>query len=289
MYIAAALAAIIASISPFWGLIFIISFCGKYLEKRNLFLAFFWIATIILLATKAIEIITFFDVIIGVGLSTFIYFLTFQKSGDYVKSFLSAFAVITGFSIARQLFLGNVLVENINFLIENYKQFINTAMQNNPENLELSLAVLDSTKDVFLKYYTSIWITSLTFGLYFGTLLFSRRMPVKWQHKKISMPYFFIYLLILAMIIFILPNWKTTGINAMVILAPIFLIQGISILDFFWGEFFRRSKLLLFLLIISMVVNIPILILVGLIGLLDIWFDFRKIRIMEDINENHSG
>jgi uncharacterized protein YybS (DUF2232 family) len=103
------------------------------------------------------------------------------------------------------------------------------------------------------------------------------------------MPYFFIYLLILAMIIFILPNWKTTGINAMVILAPIFLIQGISILDFFWGEFFRRSKLLLFLLIISMVVNIPILILVGLIGLLDIWFDFRKIRIMEDINENHSG
>jgi len=42
-------------------------------------------------------------------------------------------------------------------------------------------------------------------------------------------------------------------------------------------------------LIFSMALNIPILILVALVGMLDIWFDFRKIRVMEENDENHSS
>jgi uncharacterized protein YybS (DUF2232 family) len=66
-------------------------------------------------------------------------------------------------------------------------------------------------------------------------------------------------------------------------IAPLFLIQGISNLDFYWGDFFKRSKILLFLLVVSMVFNYFILILVALIGLTDIWFNFRKID-MEEID-----
>ena len=64
------------------------------------------------------------------------------------------------------------------------------------------------------------------------------------------------------------------------------LIQGISILEFYWGDFFKKSKFLLFLLIFSMVFNYFILILVALIGLTDIWFNFRKIY-MEEIDGNN--
>jgi predicted membrane protein DUF2232 len=289
VYILAALAAFIASISPFWGLIFIISFCGKYLNKRNLFLAIYGIFAVVLFAIKVIEITTFADIVVGVGLATFLYFLVFSRTLNYLYAILAAFVTNVIYAVIRHFLLGTVLQANIAKLIEGYKQYINTSMQNNPDNLEMALAILNSTEEIFSKFYIGIWIVSITFAIYFGTILLSRKMTIKWQHRKISMPFFFIYLLIVALVLFILPNMKSTGINALAVLAPRFLIQGISILDFFWGDFFKKSKFLLFLLIISMVFNYFILILVALMGLLDIWFDFRKIRTMEEIHENHSS
>ena len=58
-------------------------------------------------------------------------------------------------------------------------------------------------------------------------------------------------------------------------------------MDFYWGKFFKKSKFLLVLLIISIIINIPIIILIVLMGVADIWFNFRKIHIMEEIDENH--
>ncbi|MDO9578032.1 MAG: DUF2232 domain-containing protein [Candidatus Cloacimonadales bacterium] len=289
MYIVAVLAAIIASISPFWGLIFIISFCGKYLNKRNLLLLIFACAAVILFAVKSIDITKFADVIFGVGLAAFLYFLIFTKTLNYLYSILAAYVINLIYAVIRHFLLGNILKANIAHLMEIYKQFISSSMQDKPENLQMALALINSTEEIFAKFYIGIWIVSMTFAVYFGTMLLSRKTMIKWQHRKIGMPFFFIYLLIIALVLFLLPNMKTTGINALAILAPIFLIQGISILDFYWGDFFKRSRFLLFLLIISMVFNYFILILVALIGLLDIWFDFRKIRTMEEIHENHSN
>jgi len=289
VYLLAALAAIIATISPFWGLIFIISFCGKYLNKRNLLFVVFGSTAVIMFATNIIEITTFADILVGVGLTVFLYFLVFTKTMSYLHSILTAFIINIIYATIRYFLLGDILKANLAQVIEGYKQFLNSSMQENPENLEMALAIMNSTEEIFSNYYVGIWIVSMTFAAYFGSMLLSRKMMIKWQHRKISMPFFFIYLLIIALVLFILPDMKITGINALAILTPIFLIQGISILDFYWGEFFKKSKFLLFLLIFSMVFNYFILILVTLMGLLDIWFDFRKIRIMEDIDESHSS
>lgn len=289
MYIIAVLAAIIASISPFWGLIFIISFCGKYLNQRNLLLVIFGFMAVILFAAKIIDITTFADIVFGVGFAAFLYFLAFTKTMSYLHSILTAYVTNVIYAVIRHFLLGNILNANVAKLMEGYKQIINSSMQSNPENLEMTLAILNSTEEIFAKFYIGIWIVSMTFAVYFGTMLLSRRTMIKWQHRKIAMPFFFIYLLIIALVLFLLPNMKTSGINALAILAPIFLIQGISILDFYWGDFFKKSRFLFFLLIISMVFNYFIHILVALMGLLDIWFDFRKIRTMEEIHESNSS
>ena len=289
MYLVAALAAFIATISPFWGLIFIISFCGKYLNKRNLFLVVFGITAVIMFAAKMINITTFADLVFGVGLTAFVYFIVFTKTMSYLRSILASYLISISYAIIRHFLLGSILKANIAEAIEGYKQFLNSSMQDNPENLEMALAIMNSTKEIFSNYYVGLWIVSMTFAVYFGSMLLSRKMMIKWQHKRNRMPFIFIYMLITALVLFILPDMKITGINALAILAPIFLIQGISILDFFWGEYFKKSKFLLFLLIFSMVFNYFILTLVALIGLLDIWFDFRKISIMEEIDESHSS
>ena len=282
------LAAIIAAFSPFWGLIFILSFCGKYLSRKNIFLAVFAIAAIALLAAGIIDLASFADIICGVGLAVFLYCFVFLKTASYLSALLAGYGMNIVYAVLRSFLLRDIMKTNLAQVIESYRQFLDSTLQNKPENLEMMLAILNSMEEIFSKYFIGIWIVSITFGLYFGTLLFSQKTGFKWQHNKIGMPFFFIYLLIIALLLFILPGMRTAGINALATLTPIFLIQGISILDFFWGDFFRKSRFLLYLLIVSMVFNYFILILVALVGLLDIWFDFRKIRTMEEIHESHS-
>ncbi len=289
MYVVAIIAAFIAAISPFGGMIFTLAYGGKYREHISRFLFAMLFASALMLIIGIVEIVTFSDIILGIAIAVFIYFYVFRKTGNYQIAFLSAYIFNVFYAALRQMLLGAQIAENVNRAAAVYRQILESSFQNNPQQTEIAQQFVELSQQIFTRYYIGIWAVTIALGLYLGTLLVSRSNEFKWQHKSIRMPFETIYFLLAALILFLIPNSRELGINALAILAPLFLIQGISILDFFWGNFFKKSKILLFLLIISMVFNYFILSLIALIGLLDVWFDFRKINNMEDIDESHTS
>ncbi|MCF7792601.1 MAG: YybS family protein [Candidatus Cloacimonetes bacterium] len=289
MYVVAVLAAFITSLSPLGGMIFTLAYGGKYRENITRFLTVFLATGILLFITKIVDVVTFTDIFLGVGIAAAIYFFVLRKTGNYLFSILAAYGFDAIIAIIKKIAFGSIILDNINIALNTYQKLMESSFQNNPEQMDLGLQLMETTRQIFEQYYVGIWMLSIIVGLYLGTLIISKNSEIKWQHRFIQLQYESIYFVIAALILFVIPKWRILGMNALLILAPLFLIEGISILDFYWGDFFKKTKFLLFLLIISMVFNYFILSLIALIGLLDIWFDFRKIRNTEDIDETNSS
>ena len=87
------LSAVISAFSPFWGLIFIFAFGVKYQEgpKSLRLYGIFLITVILLLLGKLIDVISFSDIIVGVGLTSYIYFRILSQRYDYVTSIFGVF------------------------------------------------------------------------------------------------------------------------------------------------------------------------------------------------------
>ena len=286
MILLAVISVVIATLSPFWGLIFIIAFSGKYQKNRNIFNYVFFGFVILLFLVKLVDIITFMNLFIGVGLTSVLFLWSLRRTLNFINAIISVFFLNIVYAVLRMIVFGKQYAELITEVIVTYKEFVTQSFQDNAEQLTLALDFTDTFQQLFTKYYVGIWVFTIVFAMYIGSIFLSKKGNLVWEHRKIQMPYYLIYILIASLAGFLLPNTRTSGINALIMIAPLFLIQGISIVDFYWGDFFRRSKILLFLLIVSMVFNYFILMLVALIGLIDIWFNFRKID-MEEIDESN--
>ncbi|MCF7858261.1 MAG: YybS family protein [Candidatus Cloacimonetes bacterium] len=286
MILIALLSIVIATFSPFWGLIFIITFSDKYKNKKNLFYYVYIGFAIALFIFRVIDVISVIDLIIGVGLTSALFLWSLQRTLNFINALISVFFLNVIYASMRVVIFGKQYAEIIAQVMEKYNEFLTQTFQNNSEKIDLTLKFTETFQEFFTKYYAGIWVFTIVLAAYIGTLLLAKKGNLGWEHRKIRMPYYLIYSMIFALVGFLWSNSRVAGINAIIMITPLLLIQGLSIIDFYWGDFFKRSKFLLFLLIFSMVVNYFILILVGLIGLTDIWFNFRKID-MEDINESN--
>ncbi len=235
---------------------------------------------------RMLDVISVTDLSIGVGLTSALYLWSLHRTLNYINALISVFFMNIIYAILRMIIFGKQYAEIIAEVLGKYREFVTQSFQNNDEQLTLALKFTETFQELFTKYYIGIWVFTIVLAIYIGSLLLSKNGSLKLEHKKIQMPFYLIYILIIALAGFLLPNTHTSGINALIMIAPLFLIQGISIIDFYWGNFIKRSKFLLFLLIFSMVFNYFIFILVALLGLTDIWFNFRKID-MEEIDENN--
>jgi len=279
----AVISVVISILSPFWGLVFILAFSDKYRNKRTLFNAIYFGFVILLFILQFVDVLSLIDLLFGVGLTSVLFIWSLHRTLNFINALMSVFFMNILYAFIRLIVLGKQYAEVIAVVIEKYKEFITQSIQNNNEQLVMALEFIDTFQELFTKYYVGIWIFTIVSAIYVGALILSKKGSLKWEHRKIRMPFYLIYILILALAGFLLPKVQVFGINALIMVSPLFLIQGISILDFYWGDFFKKSKFLLILLIFSMVFNYFILILVALIGLADIWFNFRKID-MEEID-----
>ncbi len=278
MYLFAVFAALIAAISPFAGLIFTTVFGIKFQSKIYVFLSVFMGSTAILYFGGFLEMINALDILFGVGIICFLFIRNFLATFNYLKSLLLSAVAIISYGIVRQiLFYDTIVKMTTNYLIE-YNKMLVTTFENNPKQLELMQEVTSQVKLLFTDFYVGVWSIMMISALYIAALIISTRSIIKWQLKTIQMPFNLIYVLIIALVAFLIPNTQKYGINGFMIIAPFFLIEGISILQFHWGEYFKRSKFLLIILILAIAFNPYLLMLIILLGILDIWFNFRKIR-----------
>jgi uncharacterized protein YybS (DUF2232 family) len=103
----------------------------------------------------------------------------------------------------------------------------------------------------------------------------------------IRFPYAVVYGFIASLGLSLYPVTRLYGINLLVCMSMIYLIQGTSVLSFAWGDFFQRAKLLRAFLIMAIILNYPILVLIALTGVMDVWFDFRKLTLVEEKHESN--
>ena len=278
MFIFAILAALIAAISPFAGLIFTIYFGLKYQDKLYVFISVFIGGTAILFFGKIIDPIRLLDIIVGIGLVSFLFIRNLLTSQNYLKALLISIATTIGYAIVRQLLFYKSISKMVIQYLSDYNVMLNTAFENNPEQLKLFTEATSQVEPLFTTYYVGVWSIIMIIALFISAQIISKKSNMKWQLRSIQMPFYIIYGLIFALILFLIPNTQKYAINGFMVVAPLFLIQGISILAYHWGEFFKRSKFLLIILIMAITFNPCLIVLLILIGLSDIWFNFRKIR-----------
>ena len=283
----ASLAAIIAIFTPFWGLIFTLIYSEKCQNKKSLFYTVFSGIAITFFLLKMVDFIGIFDVIFGVGIISFFYSKTLHEKFDYMNAILVIYFANIIKAIVKFFFFEEKFVQLFESAMQNSQAIIATYLEKNLEKFALMTEMIEKTTTFFIKHHLGIEVALMTVAAYIASLLISRKSPIKWKHNVARFPFFMVYFLIAGLMLILLSNYRIIGTNLLIALAPIFLIQGSTILDFFWGNFFRKSKFLQVILIFSIVFNYYVLLLVMIVGLIDFWFDIRKLKNNGGINENN--
>lgn len=278
MIFLAIFAAIIAAISPFAGMIFTIYFGAKFQSKIYVFFSAFIGTAIALQFSKIIEPIMVLDLIFGIGIVSFIFIRSFISSYNYLYSLIKSALIAIIYAITRQILFSETIKQTAEIFVKEYNNFITDNFSGNPEQIEIMRTAVESTKLFLTKYYAGLWSGIIILAIFVASLLISKRSNIKWQIKYIRMPFASVYILIFTLILSLIANAQEYGINGLMIIAPFFLIQGISILTFFWSDFFKQTKILSLILVVFLLINPYLMILITLIGLFDIWFNFRKIN-----------
>jgi predicted membrane protein DUF2232 len=285
----ACLSTIIAAFSPFWGLIFIFTLGAKYQQEKlfQKFYGIFLLTAVALFLGKAIDVISLTDIVIGVALTSYIYFRLLQRKYDYLSTIISVFLLNVVYGIIRYFLFSAKIQQNISFLAEEFKKLSTEMPVENQSMAQSFTELIEITKYVITNFYPGIWVLTLVLAVYIGSLFLSTRLKHKWQHKLVRLPYETVYPIMICLVAFLFKTTRIIGINGLLMILPLFLIQGLSILDFYWGDHIRKVKILMVLLVLAMVFNPYIVAIIAVLGLTDIWFNFRKIRIREEINENN--
>lgn len=223
------------------------------------------------------------DAIIGVGIGMLLFMLLIRKRFDLNRAFftLLGFEIIYGY--ARSLLFYDLLNAIALQMIPMYETYVKSYPQ-----LHLNKEMLSNMQTIWLQYQAAIWTSTQILAAYFGLLLFNIGSPLKLAIRTIRLPFYLVYALLCALALLAIQPYRAIGINLIVPLSVVYLIQGTGILSHFWGNMFAKARMMRAFLIFAIILNYPILVLIAFIGVLDVWFDFRKLNIMEEKHEGNT-
>ena len=288
MILAVLVSGFFSIISPSWGLFFTTLLGSKFYEKQKyVFLGLLSVATIMFffLTQQMSSYYVLMEYFAGVMIPYYLLHYAYKRNHDIVEAIniLLIFEIL--YSLIRNYLYGTILIENLQILINESQEMLE---MNAFHASEQFFSILNETIEFMKLYQPAIWVSGIVLAGYLGFVLAFKKQAIKLNHQKIKFPFYVIYFMIIGLIGCLIKSSRVVSINLMLMLAPVFFIQGISILDFYWREHFKKSKWLLRLLIIMLLLNTYILILIIFMGLLDMWFDFRKLNIQEERDESHS-
>jgi hypothetical protein len=247
-------------------------------EKSNLFFAVMIAAILLLYAFRVISILEVGDVIGGVAIVSWVYFMLVRNKVDYTKALLYAGFVQILYALFRTIALGRVFEERVEAIFTGYESIMGSSLAGSPEAMEQMLPMIEQMKAILLNYQGAIWALTMLLSMYAATLIFARRVGDNWEHKRIRFPFWVSYLLIGAMLFAVFSATRTLGINGMIMLSVFFLIQGLAIIDYWTNGFMKKNSFVMVGMVILMIINVFFAISVALLGLIDYWLDMRKIN-----------
>ena len=221
-------------------------------------------------------------VAVGLGMILFNLILKQRQNANYALALLLIFQV--GYAFFRNVMFAptlSLISEQMNPLYETYLKRL--------PNLKVTQSMVEWIQSFIITYQSAIWGSVQIAAVFFGFLLFNRFSELKYPVRLVRFPYIVVYLFIISLAMVLYAKTRIWGINLLVCVGMIYLIQGTGVLSFIWGDFFSRAKFMRTFLIIAIIINYPVLALIAITGVLDAWFDFRKLNKMEEIHESNTN
>lgn len=283
MILISLLSLLIATLSPFLGLIFLVAIGGGYIIKteERYKTAIFLLLLIelgLLYLFKVLKIEDFGDIFGGVLLVSWVFLIAFLKHKDFTRAFYYGSLSHIGYGIVRGIWLEELLSERVELVFIGYQKLLQSEGVFAAGNEGQMLQLLEQLKKLMLDYQIAIWSISMILALYVGTHLLARRSCLTWNHQNMRLPQWLLYLLIISLILAITPATKLIGLNVVFSIAVLFVIQGLAIIDYWGRRYLKRSKFILFATTFLMFLNIIFALIVALLGLSDYWFDVRGLN-----------
>jgi hypothetical protein len=289
VFIAAIISAFFANLSPSWGLFFTILLGGKfYRQQKYVFIVTVSVLVLIflLILKSTAPFYQAIEIAMGVILPYLIFYECFLRTNKIAISLAAVFLLGICFSIIRLSWYGFTVLANFQTVLIETRQFIADNATNFADYPKLDES-FDLMEKVVTHFGPTIWVAGTIFAVYFGCLLFAKKHHIKIYHQYIQFSYYSVYLLITGLFLTLLNGTKYIGLNMLFMLTPLYFIQGLSIMDFYWRKYMQKSKLLIYIMVVMIIFNAFFLLLIIMMGLMDTWFNFRKLKIQEEINESN--
>ena len=158
------------------------------------------------------------------------------------------------------------------------------------KDIEIISKSIEAIQYVLVRIMPSLIATILIFVtwvniLFIKTIMLKKRISIKRFEKlnKWRAPEQLVWFVIMLCLIAFIPvkNLKIIGLNFIIVLIPVYFFQGIGIVSFFFEKKGFPVILKIFIYTIIAIQQIFLFLIIGL-GFFDTWFDFRKIKILND-------
>jgi len=279
VFISAILAGFFAGFSPFWGLLIIVAYSYRYFQERNLKYAvsFFAAALLSVIFVNGQQIaLSLFDAYFGVGLVAFIFFKILADKRDLSQSLLYSSGVAAIYGILRQILFHQVLIEQMQQNSVMTTELSQELFSDNPEMLQLAMQSVESSVQIFTSYGVAIWFLVIISSLFAGIAWLTFKEKGIGVISAIKLPYGFVYPLIASMLLFLIPGLRVTGINVLLIVIPLFLIQGIAVNAYFLKHVMKGKNMIWVTVLLIIFLNYLYLIFLVFLGIADLWLQYRE-------------
>ena len=284
---------LIGIFSPAASALFLIPATGKiFMENPQLINKFFisWFAVCcFLLIIQYPDRLQSLNLIIGTGISCFLLFVLIKKNYSLDMIFMCMLLLNSAYIALRQFVFFDYISSQYDQAADEAKQIIGSKLVENSEQYHIFIEMVDIFKNYYINYSPGLWISTMMLCLLVGYFFLSRNKEDMLSISLYQNHLYVTYSLVAALAIAIFTNYKVYAINYLLALVPLYLMQGLGVVNEKIGKWFVNSKVLLVIAIGSLIINPYIVLLISVIGLFDNWFDFRDLSKSEDLNENNSN
>lgn len=277
----ALVSALVAIISPFWGMIFwtvkICDLLRKKTKDANISFVIFGGVAIVASVAIGLDTLKTADVLIGIGAATYLFANLYRTLG-FRNSFTlyALFQCLYGFG--RKYIFPAALGQQKEMIISQFNQSKDLIID---QNLVQNFAELEGQYirliDFYFNHIEVMWFLPIIFALVIG-IVFSRKNPIpKIQTLAYKLPDNYVHIMIIGMVLAIFEQTRFIGLPVTITFTTLLVIQGFPIVWFWLLGSTLNNTLLRILTYIVILLNFHIFLMIsGIVGLVDIWFNLKN-------------
>ena len=259
-------------------------------QKTSVFFIAWLVLCILMFSQNFIDHIHTLN-LISAGISCFllIYFLRRNLEMNFIFMILLLFN--SAYVALRQYLFAGFIENQFNQSITQIMDIVANRYSESSEQYMIFSELMDVSTHFYLSYSPGMWIALMMLCILVGYFITFRQSEDYVPISQYQVHLYVCYVAVLALGICILPGFRLIGINLLLAIMPLFLIQGMAVAHHKMVSWFSHSLLLKIIAIICIIINPYIVLFLSIIGLFDNWLDFRKLYNVEstDSQENTGG